>query len=125
MRSFNRFMALTAFPALLAYAQDISGVWQGALKAGAQELRILLQIAKRDNGKWKATMLCIDQSPDRGAGTPVASFSLDGANIHFAVPAVRGSYDGKLSADGATIRETWAQGPPLPLEFRRPTKETA
>jgi len=51
MRSFNRFMALTAFPALLAYAQDISGDWQGTLRAGAQELRILLQIAKSDSGE--------------------------------------------------------------------------
>ena len=34
MRSFNRFMALTAVSALLAYAQDISGDWQGTLKAG-------------------------------------------------------------------------------------------
>ena len=66
MTSFNRFMALTAFPALLAYAQDISGDWQGTLKAGAQELRTLLQIAKSDNGEWKATMLSIDQSPDPG-----------------------------------------------------------
>jgi len=46
MRSFNRFITLTAFPALLACAQDISGDWQGTLKAGAQEIRILLQIAK-------------------------------------------------------------------------------
>jgi hypothetical protein len=70
MRSFNRFLALTAFPALLACAQDISGDWQGNLKAGAQELRILLEIAKSDNGEWAATMLSIDQSPDRGAGVP-------------------------------------------------------
>ena len=49
MRSFNRFMALTAFPALFACAQDISGDWQGTLKAGVQELRILLQIAKSDS----------------------------------------------------------------------------
>jgi pimeloyl-ACP methyl ester carboxylesterase len=125
MRSFNRFMALTAFPALLAYAQDISGDWQGILKAGTQELRILLQVAKSDNGEWRATMLSIDQSPDRGTGTPVTSFSLDGSNIQFAIGAVRGSYDGKLSADGASISGTWTQGRPLPLEFRRATKETA
>jgi pimeloyl-ACP methyl ester carboxylesterase len=125
MRSFNRFMALTALPALLAYAQDISGDWQGTLKAGAQELRILLQVAKSDNGEWKATMLSIDQSPDLGTGTPVTSFSLDGSNIQFAIGAVRGSYDGKLSADGASISGTWTQGRPMPLEFSRATKETA
>jgi pimeloyl-ACP methyl ester carboxylesterase len=125
MRSFNRFLALTAFPALLACAQDISGDWQGNLKAGAQEFRILLEIAKSDNGEWTATMLSIDQSPDRGAGVPVTSFSLNGSSIQFAIGAVGGSYDGKLSADGTSISGTWMQGRPLPLEFRRATKETA
>jgi hypothetical protein len=57
MRSFNT---------LLAGAQDISGDWQGTLKAGAQEIRILLQIAKSGNGEWRATMLSIGQTPDRG-----------------------------------------------------------
>ena len=125
MRSFNRFLALTAFPALLACAQDISGDWQGNLEAGAQELRILLEIAKSDNGEWTATMLSIDQSPDRGAGVPVTSFSLNGSSIQFAIGAVGGSYDGKLSADGTSISGTWTQGRPLLLEFRRATKETA
>jgi len=69
MRPFNRVVALTAFTATLAYPQDISGDWQATLKAGGQELRILLQIAKRNNGEWRATMLSIDQSPDRGAVT--------------------------------------------------------
>ena len=81
MRPFHRFMALAAFTALLAGAQDVSGDWQGTLRAGAQEIRILLQIAKSDGGEWKATMLSIDQSPDRGAGAPVTSFSLDGSAI--------------------------------------------
>ena len=125
MRSLNRFLALTAFAALLAYAQDISGDWQGTLKAGAQELRILLQIAKSDHGEWRAAMLSIDQSPDRGASIPATSFSLDGSNILFAIDTIRCSYDGKLSADGASISGTWTQGRPLPLEFRRATKETA
>lgn len=125
MRSFNRFLAVTAFPALLVYAQDISGDWQGTLKAGAQELRILLQIAKSDNGEWRATMLSIDQSQDRGAGMTTTTFSLDGANIRFAIGAIRGSYEGKLNADGASISGTWTQGMSLPLEFRRATKETA
>ena len=125
MRSFNRFMAITAFAALLAYAQDISGDWQGTLKTGAQELRMLLQIAKSDNGRWRATMLSIDQSPDRGTGAPATTFSLDGSSIQFAIGAVRGSYDGKLSSDGASISGTWTQARPLPLEFRRATKETA
>jgi pimeloyl-ACP methyl ester carboxylesterase len=70
-------------------------------------------------------MLSVDQSPDRGTGTPVTSLSLDGSNIQFALGAARGSYAGKLSPDGASIRGTWTQGQQLPLEFKRATKETA
>jgi hypothetical protein len=124
MSSFIRIMALTAFSALLASAQDQSGDWQGTLKAGSQELRILLQITKSDNGEWKGMMMSLDQNPDRGAGAPVTSISLDGANIRFAIDLLRGSYEGKLSADGASISGMWTQGRPLPLEFRRPTKES-
>jgi hypothetical protein len=125
MRRFNGFIAFTAFTAMVLQAQDISGDWQGTLKAGAQELRILLQIAKSDHGEWSATMVSIDQSPDPGIGTPATSFSLDGSRIQFAIGTLRGRYDGKLSADGASISGTWTQGRPLPLEFRRATKETA
>ena len=51
MRPFNRVVALMVFTASLAYAQDISGDWQGTLEAGAQEIRLLLQITKSDNGE--------------------------------------------------------------------------
>ena len=45
--------------------QDISGDWQGSLKACPQDLRIILKITRADSREWKATMLSIDQSPDR------------------------------------------------------------
>lgn len=125
MRSLHRFMALLAFPAWLACAQDVSGDWQGTLKAGAQELRIILQIAKSDGGEWRATMRSIDQSPDWGVGAPPTPLTLDGSSVRFAIGAVHASYEGKLSADGASISGTFTQGSALPLEFRRATKDTA
>ncbi len=45
--------------------------------------------------------------------------------MKFAIDQIRGSYEGKLSADGTTIAGTWTQGLSLPLELRRATPETA
>jgi pimeloyl-ACP methyl ester carboxylesterase len=39
--------------------------------------------------------------------------------------AIISTYEGKLSDDGASIQGTWTQGPPLPLELKRASKETA
>lgn len=106
-------------------AQDIAGDWQGTLKAGPQELRVVLAIDKSADGKWNGTFSSIDQSPDWGARTPIDSITLHGSNLKFAIAAVRGTYEGKLSADGASIDGAWTQGQPLPLEFRRATPKTA
>src|SRR6266568_425820 len=118
MNGLPRFMALAALAASLVNAQDISGDWQGTLKAGPRELRTILEVRKGDGGEWKAVLLSIDQSPDRGAGMATTSFSLDGPHIKFAISQIHGSYDGTLSADGTTITGTFTQGLPLPLEFR-------
>jgi hypothetical protein len=106
-------------------AQDIAGDWQGTLKAGPQELRVVLAIDKSADGKWNATFSSIDQNPDWGARTLVDSINLRGSDLTFAIRALRGSYEGKFSADGASINGAWIQGRPLPLEFRRATPETA
>jgi non-heme chloroperoxidase len=106
-------------------AQDLTGDWQGALKAGAQELRLIVHIEKDDSGGWKATLASIDQSPDRGATIAAESLTLEGQDVKFSVPAIRGSYEGKLSADGTAIAGKWAQGVPLPLNLKRATPETA
>src|SRR5258705_4726099 len=113
-----------AFAALFGstlYAQDITGDWQGTLKAGAG-LRVILHIVKGDNGGWNAMMYSIDQGTD---GIPVSSLTLQGSDLKFSVEPIHGNYEGKLSADGNSIAGTWTQGPPLPLDLQRATKETA
>src|ERR1700722_14985045 len=102
-------------------AHDLTGNWQGTLKTGV-DLRLIVEITKGDGGGWKATMYSIDQTTN---AIPVNSVMLDGTNLKFTVDMVRGTFEGKISADGDSIVGTWSQGQPLPLELRRATKETA
>jgi non-heme chloroperoxidase len=120
----NRFLSIAAVAALIAcpaYAQDISGDWQGTLKAGSQQLRIILHVVKAGDG-WNGTLYSIDQGPD---AIPVSSVTLQKSNLKFTVDMVHGSYEGKISADGISIAGTWTQGRPMPLDFQRATKDTA
>jgi pimeloyl-ACP methyl ester carboxylesterase len=119
------FGTIAAMAASVLCGQDISGDWQGTLKVGAQDLRTILKIARADDGGWKATMISIDQSPDRGAGMGFNSITLEGSDLKFSLDAVGGHYEGKVSADGNSIAGTWNQGQPKPLEFQRATPETA
>jgi non-heme chloroperoxidase len=119
------FGAFFAMCSSALYAQDLAGDWQGALKAGTQELRVIVHIEKGDSGAWKATLASIDQSPDRGATMPADSVTLQGSDVKFTVAALRGSYEGKIAADGNSMAGTWTQVRPLPLELRRATPETA
>jgi pimeloyl-ACP methyl ester carboxylesterase len=116
-------ISLSVAIAAAAWAQDITGDWQGTLKAGPQELRLIVHI-ERDGGAWKASAASIDQD-DRGATIPADSVTVEGADVKISFAAVRGNYAGKLSADGTTMSGNWTQGPPLPLELRRATPETA
>src|ERR1700722_5194612 len=113
--------ALATLAASALCAQDLTGNWQGTLKTGV-DLRLIVEIAKGDGGGWKATMYSIDQTTN---AILVNSVMLDGTNLKFTVDMVRGTFDGKISANGNSIAGTWSQGQPLPLELRRATKETA
>jgi len=103
----------------------IAGDWQGTLQAGPQQLRLIVKIGKAANGGWNATLFSIDQGPDWGAGMAANSVTLQGSTVKISVDMVRGTYEGKLSADGASLDGTWSQGLPLPLQLRRATPETA
>lgn len=98
------------------HAQDLAGDWQGTLKAGAAELRLVLHIVKNPDGSLKATLDSVDQAAN---GIPVTSISLKESKLNFTVDSVHGSYDGKVAADATKISGTWTQTQPLPLDFNR------
>jgi pimeloyl-ACP methyl ester carboxylesterase len=110
-------------PAL--FAQDLAGDWQGTLATGGPQLRLIVRIDKADGGGWKAALLSIDQSPDRGARMAADSVTVEGTSFKMAVTPVRGSFDGTIAADGNSITGTWRQAVPLPLTLARATPATA
>jgi bla regulator protein blaR1 len=117
-------LRIFSFAALLAsslHAQNITGTWQGNLKAGPQDLRIVLKISLEDD-KLKAVMYSIDQA----GGQPINANSItrDGSTVKMAVSVIGGTYEGKLGADGNSITGTWNQVAPLPLNLTRATPET-
>ena len=104
------------------HAQDVAGTWQGTLQAG-KDLRIVIIISKADGGGLKAMTHSIDQG---GTGIPASAITLQDSTFRMSVGAIGGTFEGKLSADGATIAGTWTQGgKPLPLTLIRATAETA
>jgi uncharacterized protein (TIGR03435 family) len=105
-----------------ARAQDISGDWQGTLKAG-KDLRIILHFYKGDKDGFSATMYSIDQTPQPIEATSVTR---DGATVKIAIAMLGAKYEGKLNPDGKLMTGTWSQGPQsLQLDLAKATPETA
>ena len=105
-----------------ALAQDLSGNWQGTLKAG-RDLRVIFTISKGDKDTWTAKMYSIDQGAQP---IPVSSVTQHESNIKMSVEMIGGTFEGKLSDDGKTMTGAWTQGlQPLPLILVHATPETA
>jgi hypothetical protein len=79
-------VALAALAGTL-YAQDVTGDWQGTLRAPRRDLRIVLRITKTDRGNWNVTLFSIDQNIQ---GVPTRSVTLKGSRFKFEVEPVTG-----------------------------------
>ncbi len=97
-------------------AAAIDGAWQGALQSPAGKMRLVLKVTKAANG-YTGTLDSIDQA----ASIPADSITVQEGTVKMEFKRVRGSYEGKLSADGASIAGQWRQGnmPERELTFSR------
>lgn len=100
-------------PTAAASASAASGIWLGTLNAGGTPLRIQLRLK---SGGQDCALDSLDQ---KAFGIPCGNVQLSGEDLTFDVPAVKGKFAGKLSADGQTLTGTWTQGAPLPLVLTR------
>ena len=121
----RKFMLWTVVLATISsgalFAQDITGTWQGTLSAG-RELRTVIKITKEATN-LRAVLYSIDQGP----GALPGNVTVQGTSVKITIPAVAGTYEGKLENDGTTITGTWSQGgpKPAPLNLKKATPETA
>lgn len=96
-----------------AFAQssaDFVGEWNGVLDLGSQQLRLRLVVAEGP----RATLYSVDQG---NAAIPVATTTIDGAQLTLDIPAINGRYAGRL--DAGKIAGEFTQGGTLPLVFQR------
>jgi uncharacterized protein len=95
---------------------DAEGAWMGAIDAGAMKLRVVFHITNAPDG-LKATMDSLDQG---AKGIPVTAVTLTGAALKIELKQIDGLYEGKFSADKATIEGAWTQrGMSRPLVLTR------
>ncbi len=91
--------------ASIARAQDIAGDWQGTMRAGMGEFRLVLHVAKSSDGTLKAT---IDSPDQNSAGVAIDSITIEGNKVRFASAPLKASYEGTLKGSDA-IKGTWTQ----------------
>lgn len=83
-------IALAALLGSPLHAQNITGTWQGSLKAGPRDLRIVLKFSLEDD-KLKAVMYSIDQG---GQAIPASAITQDGSTIKMTIAMLGGNYEG-------------------------------
>jgi len=104
-------------------AQDLAGPWQGTLQAGADQHRVVLQIAKSGAGAWTVTHCFVEFLHD---DPRVDSLAIEGSHLKLTMDGGKDLYDAQISADGSTISGTWTFNQhTLPLELHRTTAATA
>jgi len=101
----------------------IDGAWAGTLLEGtADELKTQFTFRSDRSGKE----YCTADSPDQGTwGIDCGEVKWSPPDIAFEVPAIKGSYTGKLSADGRELVGLWKQSSTVPLTMTRQAKPLA
>ena len=109
-------MTATAGALAAVKPSPVDGDWAGTLHAGNVALRLAFHFHAQPGGTIAGSMDSIDQG---AMGIGCSDVKLDGQKLTLTVPAVHGSYEGTLSANGKSITGTWSQGQPLELNLTR------
>ena len=111
-------------PALHAQSagqRSLAGTWQGTVRSGDADLRIVIRISD-DSAGLKALWYSIDRGPGSFRSSAV---SVQDSNVKISFQAIDGIFEGKWSSDGNSLPGTWTRGETVPLNLIRATAETA
>jgi uncharacterized protein len=99
----------------------IEGDWQGTLRAGKEELHLVVHITRDSHGLLAATL----DSPDEGAmGIPITDITFENAKLTFSSDNISANYEGQANSDLSSISGSWSQvGNTLPLNLKRAAPE--
>ncbi|MDD4993277.1 MAG: alpha/beta fold hydrolase [Paludibacter sp.] len=101
----NLFISLLLTISAFGFSQDITGDWNGALKVGGMQLRLVFHITKTD-AVYSATM----DSPDQGAkGIPMSKVTYGNQILTVEMAAANINYSGTFD-NKETVTGTFNQG---------------
>lgn len=110
------FVAPTKKPAPMG----VEEIWEGVLKVGATEIRLVFHLFKQKDGSYAGAM----DSPDQGAtGLVLDQVSVKEAAVRLELKSARIVFEGKRGADGQEIVGDFKQaGQSFPLTLKRVAK---
>jgi hypothetical protein len=108
-----------AAPKNAAVTKDLEGTWNGLLEVGGRQMRLVLKIANQADGTSTGSI----QNQDIAGPELAVGLTQKDKTLAVDVPAISGSFNGTLNADGTELSGTWTQaGGSLPLVFKKGAK---
>lgn len=95
-----------------AIAQEAAGVWHGVLTTPGGALRLVVKLKRAAAGGLEGEMVSPDQTAKAVA---LGEVKAGDGQLSFAVPQVRGRYEGRWDAAKNAWVGAWSQGVSLPL----------
>jgi uncharacterized protein len=93
------------------------GTWQGELQLDKLHLRLQLHVSHDSDKSLVAGLDSLDEGVN---GVPATNVSVKNGTLHFEVPVLAGTYEGKLNSSKNVLTGQWTQGAKTYiLNFRR------
>jgi pimeloyl-ACP methyl ester carboxylesterase len=101
-------------------APNLEGFWQGTIKVGPLELRLVLRITAKPGGAFTGAL----DSPDEGLkGIPINDITSKDGSVRLELKTVKTVFEGKWNKDGSEIEGKWMlSGQSFPVIFKRVAK---